>query len=126
MKKFVVFLLALGVLLLPIPAFSEQCPGIVNLQGIRPIPGHQELAVSSTAVALTVPSSATAFIVRFAVATVKGNPVVTRDDGTNPTAASGQVWLVGEKFLICQSSLASFRVIRESSDASIGVSYYGN
>lgn len=118
-------LLLIVALLFGLPAVAAaQCPGIdQQFTGIRPVAGHEQITVSSTAVALTVPTTPT---VRFAVVSIQSNPIRTRDDGTNPTATVGLLWQSNEKIIVCQSSLSAFRMIRQSSDATVDVSYFGN
>lgn len=122
MKRLILIVLfCLGV---AVPSIAgAQCPGIDQFTGIRPVAGHEQIAVSATAVALTVP---TAFVVRFALVSVQDNAIRTLDTGTAPTASFGLLWQPNEKIYVCQSSLAAFRAIRQTADAVIDVSYFGN
>jgi hypothetical protein len=95
------------------------CPGIFG--PLRTKAGFQQLAVSTVAVSLTVPSGA-----RMAVAKVETNAIRWRDDGTLPTASAGFPQAVNDVILICDSSLSAIRFIRQSGDATVNVSYYGN
>lgn len=112
--------------LLALPSYARPdgpCPGIENtLAGIRPM-GYEKITVSTSPVSLTVPVTPT---VRFAVVAVLTNSVNSLDTGSNPTASDGMTWNAGEKFVVCQSSLAAWRAIRVTADAELRVLYYGN
>jgi hypothetical protein len=83
--------------------------------------GFQQLTVSSTAVALTVPTDAI-----YAVGIVECNGINIRDDGTSPTASVGMPYGVSslpQTFTICGSAaLTQTRLIRRSSDSVVNVS----
>jgi len=82
--------------------------------------GYQQLAVSSTAVALTVPAGTTR-----AVCKVATNAIRYRDDGVNPTATVGYpVAANGELELHGTEQLSAFKAIRQSSDATLDILYY--
>lgn len=89
--------------------------------GIKPL-GYQQITVSTTAVALTVPANA----VR-AVLVVEDQPLRWRDDGTDPTASAGFLVKADVVFELHGTlSLNAFKAIRDdSSDAVLSVSYYG-
>ena len=80
--------------------------------------GYQALAVSSTAVSLTIPAGA-----RIAYLYVESNTVRWRDDGTNPTASVGTP-LKADADLLYDSDLTKLRFIRASADAVVHVSFY--
>lgn len=80
--------------------------------------GFQKLTVSSTAVALTVPTGATWCVVK-----VETDAVRWRDDGTNPVAATGMPQAVGDTF-VYSGPLAALKFIRQTTDATLSVSYY--
>lgn len=82
--------------------------------------GFQQLAVSTSAVALTVPSGAT----RALITLEPTNGVRWRDDGTNPTASVGMP-LVGGATWECEAVLDAVRFIRSgAADATLNVAYY--
>lgn len=92
---------------------------------LNPITGSfQQLTVSTTVKALTVPTNAI-----YAVVIVATNGINVRDDGTNPTASVGMPYGVSslpQTFTICGgASLAATRMIRRSADSEVDVSYYG-
>lgn len=84
--------------------------------------GYQQLTVSTSAVALTVPAGAL-----YAVAILEiTNGIRYRDDGTNPTATVGMPIAGGGWFPICALQLAPMRLIRSgAADAVVNISYYG-
>ena len=86
--------------------------------GEKPL-GYQQLTVSSSAVALTVPAGAA-----FALINVETDAVRWRDDGTNPTATVGMKVLV-DGSLEYDGDLAAIKFIRVTTDAKLNVSYYG-
>lgn len=88
--------------------------------GIKPA-GYQQLAVSSTAVALTVPAGA-----QRAVIGVQAQPVRWRDDGVNPDADTGMLQKADTFFeLYGPQSLKAFRVIKDdSTDSVLNIVYY--
>lgn len=89
--------------------------------GIKP-KGFQALTVSSTALALTVPSGAVRAIV-----VVEDQPVRWRDDGTDPSATVGFLQPATTRFeLYGKQSLDNFKIIKDgATDAAVGVVYYG-
>lgn len=86
--------------------------------------GYQQITVSTTAVALTVPSNAS-----YADVIVGTNGIRVRDDGTNPTASVGMPYGVSalpQRFTVKGAgALAALRMIRISADSEVNVSYYG-
>ncbi len=80
--------------------------------------GYQQLAVSSVAVALTVPQGA-----RYAWLKVETNSIRWRDDGVDPTTSVGMPWSsLDETFFV--GDIKAFRAIRQSSDAVLNITYY--
>ena len=78
------------------------------------------LAVSSTAVTLTVPAAA-----NVAEIYVRSFPVVFTRDGTTPTATKGFQANVDDMIkLNSTDELDQFKVIRQSSDATLDVEYF--
>lgn len=86
--------------------------------------GYQQLTISTTATALTVPTNAMAALV-----VVRTNSIRWRDDGTAPTDSVGMPYgassLPQTFVLYGAASLANWRGIRISADAEVNVSYYG-
>jgi len=89
--------------------------------GIKP-KGFQALAVSATAVALTVPSGAVRAIIA-----VEAQPIRWRDDGTNPSATVGFLEVATSRFTISgKESLLAFKAIKDgATDSALSVVYYG-
>lgn len=84
------------------------------------IVGHETIAVSTTAVGLTVPAA----LVTHAIIRVNDNNVRWRADGTDPTSADGKTQLAGDEFeLTGENEITRFKAIRETSDAEIDVIY---
>lgn len=83
--------------------------------------GYEQLTVSTTAVALTVPAGASRALVR-----VAAQPIRYRDDGVAPTATVGFPQAANNEFQLVGKSLHSARFIRSGgTNASIDVLYYG-
>lgn len=93
------------------PAHSEGTP--VTPLGVTP------LAVSSSAVAPTIPTGATWCYFKIETAAVRW-----RDDGTNPTASVGWPQTIGETFTLYVGSLAAVKFIRQSADATVDLACY--
>lgn len=85
-----------------------------------PVAGYQQLTVTNGAVvSLTPPVGATYAIMRAESADARW-----RDDGTNPTTASGQPMLADEQFFYA-GSLSAFRIIAQTAtNVTLNVSYY--
>lgn len=83
--------------------------------------GYQQLTVSTTAVALTLPPGAVRALI-----TVESQPIRFRDDKIDPTASIGMPILAGTTFtLSSRLSSVQFRAIRSgASDAILSISYY--
>lgn len=80
---------------------------------------YQQLTVSTTAVALTVPGGS-----RYALIRVSAMPVRFRDDGTNPTSALGMPLNTGDS-IEYDGPLSALRFIRSgASDATLDILYY--
>ena len=87
--------------------------------------GHQTLAVSSSAVGLTVPAPA-ARSVTYAVIQVTGADIRWRADGTTPTGASGFMAYNKKEFILSGVvNLGQFKAIRAAGiDAELNIIYY--
>ena len=82
--------------------------------------GYQQLTVSSTAVALTVPTGASR-----AKISVVSNPIRYRDDGTDPTSSVGFNVPTNTIFeLYSRESLLAFKAIATGSNATLDIIYY--
>ena len=123
--------LALGLLAALLCAGSAAAQGVIDptpicaatSTSVKPmVGGYQQLTVSTSAVALTVPAGAL-----YAVAILEiTNGIRYRDDGTNPTSAVGMPIAGGGWFPICALQLAPMRLIRSgAADAVVNISYYG-
>ena len=78
------------------------------------------LAVSSTVVTLTVPSTAMC-----AEIYVRSNAVVYTTSGTDPTSTKGKQADPGDIIMLnSRAELDRFEVIRQSADATLDVVYY--
>ena len=90
------------------------------IEGGDPV-GYQQLTVTGTAVALTVPSNANS-----ATIVVEDNGVRFRDDGTNPTAGIGMPLYQNQSIqLQSRSMLEAIKFIRVSAtSATLNISYY--
>lgn len=88
-----------------------------------------QLAVSSSAVGLTIPTetapggatrnkNVSYATIRCATANVRW-----RDDGTDPTASVGMPLSVGEE-LVYDGNPAAIKFIRQSADATLDISFY--
>jgi hypothetical protein len=84
--------------------------------------GYQQLTVSSTAVAPTLPTGAQ---VQLMVISVETANVRYRDDGTNPTASVGMpLWLNQPPFSF-NGDISKIKFIRQAStDAVVNITYY--
>ena len=95
------------------------CPGLSH--PLHPIAGFQQLAVSTTIIALTVPQDAV-----LAIVNVQDNDIYWRDDGTAVTVDIGMLAKRDTSFAVCGSAMNRIGFMRDSADAKINVSYYGN
>lgn len=91
------------------------------LDNLDPAGAYQQLTVSTTSTALTVPAGA-----RIALITLEAtNGARWRDDGTAPTAAIGMPIAGGAGPVLFQGNLSALRFIRSgAADAVLNVSYY--
>jgi hypothetical protein len=80
--------------------------------------GFVQIAVSSSAVALTVPSGAT-----YALVEATGASVLWRDDGQNPTTTTGMTIVAGQA-PIAMANLQALKFIAASGSAQLAVSFY--
>jgi hypothetical protein len=87
--------------------------------GTLPV-GFQKLTVSSTVIGLTVPAGT----VRAMIA-VESQAIRFRDDGT-PTASDGYPLAAGATIELYGESITGFKAIRQSSDATLQILYYGS
>jgi hypothetical protein len=84
------------------------------------VSGSQTLAVSSTAVSLTVPAGA-----NHARAQVLSAPIRCWSDGSTPTSSQGEKVDIEGYIYLYGAELKNFKAIRESgTDASLQISYY--
>ena len=98
---------------------SAQCNGLENQQLYSG--GYQRLAVSSTAVGLTIPTTTR---VAMAVVIIAGNTIMYRDDGTDPTATDGMPVTATQSIIVCPRQLRAIRFIQASAAATVHISYY--
>lgn len=114
-------LLLVGALGAPWPAAHAQqsvCPGAIT--SLSPS-GYQQLAVSTSAVALTIPNQA----VRMAIILIEDQPIRYRDDGTAPTSSVGTLIQNNVAIAVCGSALSGFKAIRSGgTNASLSINYY--
>lgn len=89
------------------------------IDGQRKPAGYQQLAVSSTAVAPTVPAGATAALI-----TVETAAVRWRDDGTDPTASVGCPIASGDPPFMYTGDLSALKFIRQTVDAVVNINFY--
>ena len=88
-----------------------------------PLSDPQTLAVSSTAVSLTVPARANAALI-----TVESNSIRWWDDGSTPTSTTGHLATSGTQVMYFDTGdrdlIVNFKAIRVTSDATLQISYY--
>jgi hypothetical protein len=99
------------------------CPGIGT---VTPL-GFETITVSSTAIGFTTASiSPAGRSASVAVGYVATGAIRYRDDGVDPTAAVGMPIAASTQFQVCGVlAIRQFKMIRQTIDASISVSYYG-
>ena len=100
-------------------AALTDCPGLSHQ--LHPIAGFEQLTVSTSALSLTVPQDAV-----LAIVNVHDNDIYSRDDGTDPTATVGRSHKAETDFVVCGSNMNRIKLIRDTADAEVNVSYYGN
>ena len=89
--------------------------------GINLIPvGHQQITSLAAAVGLTPPTE-TANVARVQA---ESQNVRMRDDGTNPTAAIGELLYSGDQATTLLGNLASYKFIEVAGGGKLNVSYY--
>ena len=81
--------------------------------------GYQQITATGSAFALTPPASA-----RQARIGAEAQVIRWRDDGTNPTASTGQRIAAGTE-VDYVGNLATIKLIAETAGAIVNVSYYG-
>jgi hypothetical protein len=92
---------------------------------LRPC-GYQKLTVSTTAVALTLPTASVGKgrKPRFAMLKVETNPVRYRDDA-DPTATDGILMAIADPAFLYQGDLGTLKFIRQGgADGTLHVLYY--
>lgn len=83
--------------------------------------GYQQITVSSTALALTVPAGT-----KRAVIGVEAQPIRYRLDGTNPTASVGFNVKADVTFeIVGNEAIKALKMIRTGTDATVNVHYFG-
>ena len=120
--------IGVGLVLLMILSGSLQAApgGCTNAAWLTPF-AFEEISVSSTAVGFT---SGTAFPLGekgadMAVVTIEDDAIRYRDDGLAPTATVGHPAAVSTSLTVCgPESLKRFRMIRQTTDADVNVTYY--
>lgn len=91
------------------------------LKAYRKPAGYEQVAVSNTAVALTVPKGAGR-----GVFVVEAQPLRYRDDSVDPTASVGMLMVAEQTFEIeSREALLAFKAIRSGgTDSVLNVTYY--
>ena len=85
--------------------------------------GFQKLTVSSSVVALTIPTLAEGITARSAAMVVETDAVRWRDDGVDPTSTDGML-IPANSDMNYDGKLAQIRFIRVTGDAVVDISYY--
>lgn len=99
---------------------AADTPTFTKPAGFTPL-GYQQIADAALAAAtgFTVPGGA-----KYAIVQNNGSqPCRWRDDGTNPTASTGQRIPAGEQ-LTYDGNLAAIKFIREASGVTLDIHYY--
>jgi len=91
---------------------------VLTVDGSLEPKGHEQLTSIESPAALSPPSGA-----RLALIQATGENIRWRDDGTDPTSATGIQLEAGNDFWYV-GNLASIRLIEESSGAAVNVAYY--
>ncbi len=100
-------------------AAITDCPGISH--PLHPIAGFEQITVSTAVKTLTVPKDAV-----MAIVNVHDNDIYSRDDGTDVSGTVGRHHKADTDFVVCGSAMNRMTLIRDSADAEVNVSYYGN
>lgn len=83
--------------------------------------GYSQITGLSTAKGIgTVPAGCSSVYI-----IPEGQPIRTRDDGTNPTATVGMPFAVGAILKYTASQMAALRFIEQTAGAIINISFYG-
>lgn len=82
--------------------------------------GYQQIVGLVASTALTIPGGSTSVM----LITTEGQSVRWRDDGVAPTAAIGQLLLVGQVLIYDSLSFAALRFIQTAATATLNASYY--
>ena len=123
MRRVFALLAMIGVLMVPARGLPQGlCPG--RTQPMIPY-AHETLTVSNTAITLTASVyNAGGVSPGMAVVVLTGDNIRVWSDGTAPTAAVGQLINANAFFLCGYESIAQFKAIRQTTDASMSVQYY--
>ena len=100
-------------------AAISDCPGLSH--PLHPIAGFEQITVSTAVKTLTAPQGAV-----MAIINVHDNDIYSRDDGTDVTATVGTHHKADTDFAVCGSAMDRITLIRDTADAEVNVSYYGN
>lgn len=113
-------------MLLTLAASSQAAPGGCGWGTYLSSIDSEQLTVSSTALPFTAAKySRGGAIPMLAVVAVQTNGIRTLDSGLNPTASVGMPWAAASTFSVCgESNIRAFRMIRQTSDAVVDISYY--
>lgn len=84
--------------------------------------GYEQLTVSTTAVALTIPTGATRAVIK-----VDAQPVRLRNDGVDPTATVGYLLKADDTIELTSEGLTGAKFIRDGgTDGVLNIIYYGS
>lgn len=125
MLKRLVLACAILSAIVPLPAQAQTAGTCIA--GIPVVAfAHETITVSSTSIGGTAATYATATATAaYAVFTVETNPLRYWADGTAPTSTVGHLVNAGGQIGVCgAATIATFRMIRTGSDATVYASYY--
>ena len=124
-RRVVAMLAVLALALIPTPVARAQKGGACGLGTLIPM-GFETITVSNTAIGFTTATIVTSTTsASYAYGYVATDAVRYRDDGVNPTAAVGIPVAVSTYFEVCgAAAVRAFRMIRQTTDASVSVAYY--
>lgn len=93
--------------------------------------GYQQIADTSVAIGLTVPTTATdgnktPTGPTYALLQAEGAPIRWRDDGTDPTASSGMILYPGDAPFPYDGPLSAIKFIQTAATGILNVSYYAS
>jgi hypothetical protein len=104
------------------------------IQGIQPAIGFEQITVSSVGIGCT-PTTFETFEstnqtrkqAKFATLTIENNSIRVRFDGTDPTSSVGHLLTAGQSFeLQSIGQIRNCRMIRQTADAIVTVTYFGS